>query len=108
MRYRVRINPAALADAEEYVSFIRDQKLEPLAAARWYDRLTEAILSLDTMPRRCPVILEQNSFKVELRNHYYHSHRIIFHIDEEVRTVHVLRIYHGARGAFDYDHVKGS
>ncbi len=100
------MNPAALADAEEYVSFIRDQKLEPLAATRWYDGITEAILSLDTMPRRCPVIPEKDSFKIELRHHLFHSHRIIFYIDEEVGTVHVLRVYHGARDVLHPEHIK--
>lgn len=101
MRYRARIHPAALADAEEYVSLIRDQNRKPIAAARWYDGLTGAILSLDSLPGRCPVAPEQNSFKIELRHLVYRSHRIVFHIQAEARTVHVLRVYHGAREALD-------
>lgn len=89
MIYSVRIQPAALADAEEFVAFIRDQKLEPQAATRWFDGLTEAILSLDTMPMRSPVIPEQKNFDIELRHHDFHSHRIVFHIDENERIVHV-------------------
>ena len=99
MRYRVRVQPAALADAEEYVAFIRDRKTEPLAAARWYDGLVEAILSLGSMPERCPVIPEQDNFKIELRHCHYHSHRIILHIDEGAGTVEILRVYHSARDA---------
>jgi len=48
-------------DAEEYVSFIRDQKLEPLATAGWYDGLTEATMSLDPIPERSLVIPDQDS-----------------------------------------------
>ena len=105
MLYKVTISPVALADAADYVAYIRDQNLEPVAAARWYDGLTDAILSLDTTPRRCPVVPEQNSFKIELRHYIYHSHRIINHIDEEARVVHVLRVYHGARNVLRSDEV---
>ena len=99
MHFSVNIQPGALADAEEFVAFIRSQKLEPRAAGRWYDGLTEAIESLALMPQRCPLIPEQEDFKIELRHHHFHSHRIIFHIDEVARMIHVLRVYHGARDA---------
>ena len=106
MRYEVRIHPAALADAEQYVAFIRAQEFEPYAAARWYDGLTEAILSLDSIPGKCTVIPEQDSFNIELRHFHYHSHRIIFHIDQKAGLVHVLRVYHGARDALQSDQVE--
>ncbi len=105
MLYKVRIQPAALRDAEEYAAFIQDKNLEPSAAARWYDGLTEIILSLGSMPARCPVIPEHESFKIEIRHLHYHSHRIIFHIDEDTGTVYVLRIYHGARDAIHFDKI---
>ena len=99
MNYRVRVQPAALADIEAFVAFIRERELEPSVAVRWYDGLVEAVLSLGSMPERCPVIPEQDSFKIELRHFHYHSHRVIFHIDEGARTVEILRIYHSARDA---------
>ena len=99
MGYTVKIQPAALEDAQEYVVFMCDERHEPFAAARWYDRLTEAILSLGEMPARCPIIPEQDSFGISLRHLIFYSHRIIFSINEADRTVHVLRVYHGARDA---------
>ena len=79
------------------------KKLEPEAAERWYDKLVEAILSLETMPASCKIIEEQAWFAIELRQYLYHSHRIIFHLDRTARVVQVLRIYHGARDVFGPD-----
>jgi plasmid stabilization system protein ParE len=97
LRYRVRITDAALADAGDYVRFIRDVKKEPAAAERWYRGLLEAIFSLEELPSRCPLIPEANEFLTELRHLLYHSHRIIFLREPGETTVEVLRIYHGSR-----------
>ena len=97
MPYRVRITDAALADARDYVRFIRDVKKEPAAAERWYRGLLEAVFSLEQLPSRCPPIPEANEFPAELRHLIYHSHRIIFSSDPAGTTVDVLRIYHGSR-----------
>jgi plasmid stabilization system protein ParE len=56
--YRVRITDAALADARDYVRFVRDVKKEPAAAERWYRGLLEAVFSLEELPSRCPLIPE--------------------------------------------------
>jgi plasmid stabilization system protein ParE len=95
--YRVRITDAALADARDYVRFIRDVKKEPAAAERWYRGLLEAVFSLEQLPARCPPIPEANEFPIELRHLIYHSHRITFSSGPAGTTVDVLRIYHGSR-----------
>lgn len=106
MRFRVVIQPSALLDAEEYVKLIRDTNLEPIAAARWYDGLADAINSLESMPSRFSRVPEADSFKRPLRHLVYQSHRIVFHIDEESRTVSVLRVYHIARQALNQTDVE--
>lgn len=95
MECSVEITDAALADAESYVRFLQEDRQEPLAAERWWNGLLDAILSLETMPGRCPVIPEQKHFARELRHLIYASHRIIFSISGNLVTV--VRIYHGAR-----------
>ncbi len=95
MEFSVEITQAALADAEGYVCFIRDDRQDPVAAEQWWNGLVDQILSLETLPRRCSIIPEQKYFEQEMRHLIYASHRIIFRIDES--TVTVLRIYHGAR-----------
>lgn len=95
MEFSVEITQAALADAEEYVRFIREDRQDPMAAEQWWNGLVDQVLSLGALPRRCPIIPEQRYFDQEIRHLLYASHRIIFRIDED--TVTILRIYHGAR-----------
>ena len=95
MPFEVVITDIALADAEEYVTFIRSDRQEPQAAERWWNGLLEAIFSLETMPERCPVIPEHAHFPEEIRHLLYFSHRILFSVQK--RTVTILRIYHASR-----------
>jgi len=78
--YEVDITGAALADAEEYVSFIRDSKREPDAADTWFRGLVKAIF-----------LIQRDSTVV------YQSHRIVFCVDGRRKRVTVLRVYDGSR-----------
>jgi plasmid stabilization system protein ParE len=97
LAFQVEITEPALADAEDYVRFIRDVKKEPAAAERWFRGLVEAIYSLEELPERCPAIPEQEEFPSGIRHLHYFSHRIIFHVEAEVNRVVIYRIYHGSR-----------
>jgi plasmid stabilization system protein ParE len=96
LAFPVDITEPALADAEEYVRYIREIRKEPDAAERWFRGLVQSVYSLENSPERCPVIPEQDEFPFEIRHLIYFSHRIIFGIERESRVV-VYRIYHGAR-----------
>lgn len=87
--------PVALADAEEYLYFLEEECQASEYAEEWWNGLIDAFLSLQKMPRRCPVIPEQRYFTEELRHLLYESHRIIFKI--RGNKVSILRIYHVAR-----------
>jgi toxin ParE1/3/4 len=95
LAYEVLITPTALADAEEYVTFIRADRQQPQAADVWWNGLLEAIFSLENMPLRCPVVPEQKHFAQELRHLIYFSHRIVFSITK--KQVVVLRLHHVSR-----------
>jgi len=99
LAYLVDITEPALADAEEYVRFIRDVKKEPEAAERWFRGLVQAIYSLEELPERCPVVPEPEEFSFEIRHLIYFSHRIIFRVELETKRVVVYRVYHGSRQA---------
>jgi len=99
LAYLVDITEPALADAEEYVRFIRDVKKEPEAAERWFRGLVQAIYSLEELPERCPVVPEHEEFSFEIRHLIYFSHRIIFRVELETKRVVVYRVYHGSRQA---------
>ena len=96
MVFQVDITEPALADAEEYVRFIRDVRKEPEAAEQWFRGLVGVIYSLEELPERCP-FPEQEEFSFEIRYLIYFSHRIIFRVERETSRVVIYRVYHGSR-----------
>jgi plasmid stabilization system protein ParE len=96
LAFSVRISSDALADAEEYATYVRDVKGDPSAASRWFAGLIETIDSLAFFPERCSVIVERVGAR-RYRQLLYFSHRIVFRVDREARVVYVARVYHAAR-----------
>jgi toxin ParE1/3/4 len=99
MAYRVSL--AAPGEADAYTTFERIRAAAPLHAERWLARLFEAILSLDRLPTRCPVVPEAKELGFPARHLLYGKangvYRIIFHIQEGEQHVRVLRIWHASR-----------
>jgi len=82
MTYRVEVTDQAEAEAEEAYLWILERA--PEAAARWWNGLEEAILSLEEMPARCPLAPENDELEEEIRELLYgkrqHRYRILFTI----------------------------
>jgi plasmid stabilization system protein ParE len=97
LAFQIDITEPALADADDYVRFVRDVKKAPEAAERWFRGLVQAIYSLEDAPERCPAIPEQEEFTGEIRHLIYFSHRIIFRVELETKRVVIYRVYHGSR-----------
>lgn len=97
LTYKVIIEELAMADATAYAAYMIEEWQAKTEAQKWLDNLEEIIQGLALMPRRFKLIPEQSQFGIEIRQIIYHSHRIVFHINDEKSTVHILRIYHGAR-----------
>jgi len=92
MTYRVELTDRA---ARDMASLYQDKNAaESTAAARWYNELENAVYTLETYPRRCPIAPESKKAKRKLRHLLYgkkpHVYRIIYDIDEQKRLVRVL------------------
>jgi plasmid stabilization system protein ParE len=98
MAFRVEVTPEAKLDAKRILKWL-DSEQAGEAGLRWFHRLGEAIDSLSTFPKRCPVAPENAKTPFELRQLVYgrkpHFYRILFTIEGDV--VYVLRIRHGRR-----------
>ena len=55
-QYDVKISYAALSDMEQIYSYIADRLLEPDTAMGQYNRIAEAIQSLNILPERCALV----------------------------------------------------
>lgn len=92
-KFRVRITRTAERDIEEAWTFIAQDSTEE--AAKFVHRLEEQIATLESFPERCPLIPENEILGTRYRHLLYGSYRTVFRVAG--RTVHVLRIIHGAR-----------
>jgi plasmid stabilization system protein ParE len=108
MAYRVSLTAPAESDA--YAAFERIREAAPMHAERWLTGLFKAILSLDQIPARCPLIDEAKELGFPARHLLYGKgrgvYRIIFHIREDEQHVRVLRIWNGFRDAITADDVE--
>ena len=60
-QYDVKISHAALSDMEQIYSYIADRLLEPDTAMGQYNRIAEAIQSLNILPERCALVERNQS-----------------------------------------------
>lgn len=97
MAFRVDITETALADAEDFVEYVRREKRDAAGAERWWNGLLDALFSLEQRPGRGSLLVEAALRTRGLRQILYHSHRIVFDLDEQREIVRVLRIYHASR-----------
>jgi toxin ParE1/3/4 len=98
MTFRVRLLPEAAEDAEKL--YWRVVEVAPLRGQEWYNGLIAALYTLNSNPRRCPIVSDPPLSKRQVRHLLYgtkpHVYRILFRVLEEHQTVEVLPIRHGA------------
>jgi plasmid stabilization system protein ParE len=94
--YKVEISEDARDDFIAYAAFIVENEKSEVPAKKWVNGLFAAAASLSTFPSRFRVVPEADLLDFPYRSFIYHSHRVIFRIDEDQSLVSIVRIYHGA------------
>jgi len=93
MVYKVKIYPAARQDLSDIVDYLNTLSQE--AALKYYDLLTEEILSLREMPERCPhprdLALGAKGYRYFIVGNY-----LVFYVLSG-DTVQIRRILYGRR-----------
>jgi len=97
LAYKIQITEFAVTDAQEYSAYLRDELNSKEAAEKWLSGLQIAIHQLADLPKGFAVISEARALGFPYRDFNYHSHRVVFAVDEINQVVVVHRIYHGAR-----------
>ena len=94
------------AQAEIDAAFLRLAAYDPDFAGRWLEGLTQALESLELLPRRHEKITLKGSEKRETRRMLYRNGRTVYRIvfmlldnddDGEEETVRVLQVRSGAQ-----------
>ena len=94
-RYLVNITDEVEADIRTAFFYIHEKS--PQNAIDWLRGLYAAMDTLEQMPERCSLIRENEGFTVDVRRLVYHSHRIIFTINEDDSVVEVHTFRHVAQ-----------
>ena len=97
MAYHVRVTREAELEMTETFLW-RSENFSAEAAAQWYNGITDALYSLEEMPRRCGFAPENEHFEEEIRQLLYgkrgSQYRILFSISGE--TVWILHVLHSS------------
>lgn len=95
MNFRVSIESSASTEIEVAYRWI--ERRSPLNAIRWYNRLIDALESLQRFPNRCTLAPESRYFREEIRQFLYgrgqRRYRALFLVHGD--TVHVLHFCTG-------------
>jgi len=97
MKYKLIIQPSALADLEEAYRWIAEHS--PVRAAGWFNHFVKALNSLEANPERCEVAPESKFIGVKIRQLLYGRRGGIYRALYTIRgrEVHILHIRHAAR-----------
>jgi toxin ParE1/3/4 len=99
MRYRVEFTTRAARDLNHLYQHVN--AADNPQAEHWLNGLEAAVLTLERLPRRCPVAPESKKAKRSLRHLLYakkpYVYRVIYEIEEQNKAIWVLTIRHGAR-----------
>jgi plasmid stabilization system protein ParE len=97
MKYKLIIQPPAMADLDEAYQWIAERS--PENAVHWFNRFVEALHTLEQFPSRCAVAPESENVGREIRQLIYGrragAYRALFVIQND--EVHILHIRHAAR-----------
>ena len=93
-QYDVKISRMALSDMEQIYSYIADRLLEPDTAMRQYNRIAEAIQSLNVLPERCALVESEPEHTQGLRQMLVDNYSVFYIVGED--AVSVARVLYSA------------
>jgi len=92
--YNIEITNKAYDDMDQIYLHIANNLLEPIAAVNKYDKIADAILTLDTMPDRIKIMDSEPARTRGLRPLLVDNYTVLFTIDSD--TVYVVRVLYSS------------
>lgn len=99
-RFQLKITPAAAHDLDQIYYYITNGLVAPQAADDLLDDIETAILSLGNFPYRCQYSQNEILRHKGYRRLIVHKYVVLYSVDEENKTVIVMRVFYGA---MDYE-----
>jgi toxin ParE1/3/4 len=94
MAYQIIWTQTAVEDLKEIVQYIAFD--DPDAAAKLAERIIRCIENAGKLPFSNRIVPEKSDESV--RESILKPYRLIYHIDSDRSVIHILRIWHAARG----------
>jgi plasmid stabilization system protein ParE len=92
--YEVRISDKASEDMDDIYTYIAETLVAPVAAANQYDRITDAILTLEEMPDRIRIMDSEPGRSKGLRRLPVDNYSVFYVVKSEI--VLVTRVLYSA------------
>ena len=92
--YEVEITSKANEDMDGIYTYIADKLLEPIIAANQYDRIANAILTLETLPDRIKIVNSEPARSKGLRPLLVDNYTVLFTIESD--TVFIVRVLYSS------------
>lgn len=99
-KFQLKISVAAAHDLDEIYYYIANSLLAPQAANDLQDAIEKAILSLCSFPYRCQYSQNEILKHKGYRRLVIHKYVVLYSVDEENKTVIIMRVFYGA---MDYE-----
>lgn len=95
--YEVLVHKTAKADIRDAVGYIAKNLREPNTARALSLRLRDAILSLNSMPERFPLVRDNYLSSLGIRVTSVGNYLIFYVVNHEERRVDIARVLYGKR-----------
>jgi len=92
--YNIEITDKAYEDMDNIYIYISETLLEPVIAANKYDKIADAILTLDIMPERIKIMDSEPARTRGLRPLLIDNYTVLFTIESD--TVYVVRVLYSS------------
>ena len=93
-RYEVLVSDKANEDMDDIYNYIAETLLEPAIAAKQYDRIADAILTLEEMPERIRLMYSEPERNKGIRPLIVDNYTVFFVINGD--SVHIARVLYSA------------
>jgi len=90
--YAVEVTGTTAAAILAHARYIADDRQEPQGAEAWLASAWDAVESLETMPKRCPVAAGFDGVPYEVRSVLAGSVSLLFTVSDERDTVWVIAV----------------
>lgn len=91
-QYKVFLSPKAQRDLDQIYTYIAGSLLEPDTALSLVGRIEDGILSLDTLPYRCPERKTGAYANIGYRQLFVENYTVVYRIDESKKQIVVLTV----------------